>query len=299
MRTIAQYRSFSRAAEKLHIAQPALSRYIKKLENELGAILFDRSKTPIELTEAGYRYLSFAENVLRQEIELSRDLGEMGKENTIIRFGAPNIVMESFLPTIFQNVDKLKPEEAFLVQPIDGRVIDLLPAMVNNQLDIAVLSSPLTKPGIHLEKLADQAVIAILRRDHPALRGIQLEGNGCDILQQVDLSFLNGQTVFNPSESSLIAPLFRSYINEMNIQPELVANMESPYFGLTMAQHGHGIWINMPMAVHSLPFSEFHDLCAVQIPELYVPIYLVYREYAYEHSQAIRMISDWIRSVKL
>ncbi len=50
---IAKERSFSKAAEKLYIAQPSLSRYIINLEDKLGVKIFDRSKMPLEITEAG------------------------------------------------------------------------------------------------------------------------------------------------------------------------------------------------------------------------------------------------------
>ena len=53
--------SFTKAAEKLFITQPALSSYISKLEEELGVRLFDRSVTPLGLTYAGEKYLAYAE----------------------------------------------------------------------------------------------------------------------------------------------------------------------------------------------------------------------------------------------
>ena len=58
--------SFTKAAEKLFITQPALSSYISKLEEELGVRLFDRSVTPLGLTYAGEKYLAYARDILRQ-----------------------------------------------------------------------------------------------------------------------------------------------------------------------------------------------------------------------------------------
>lgn len=56
---IAKERSFSKAAEKLYIAQPSLSRYIINLEDKLGVKIFDRSKMPLEITEAGEKLIEY------------------------------------------------------------------------------------------------------------------------------------------------------------------------------------------------------------------------------------------------
>ena len=65
--TIAKEQSFSKAAQKLFIAQPSLSLMVKALESELGTPLFDRSSKPIRLTEAGQEYIRAAGQI--QEIE--------------------------------------------------------------------------------------------------------------------------------------------------------------------------------------------------------------------------------------
>ena len=61
--TIAKEQSFSKAAQKLFIAQPSLSLMVKNLEEELGTPLFDRSCKPIRLTEAGQQYIQAAEQI--------------------------------------------------------------------------------------------------------------------------------------------------------------------------------------------------------------------------------------------
>ena len=71
VRTIAEEGSFSRAAQKLYISQPALSAAVKKLEKELhGVPLFDRTVTPVTLTKAGRFYLEKAEVIDRLESEI-------------------------------------------------------------------------------------------------------------------------------------------------------------------------------------------------------------------------------------
>jgi len=63
---VARYRSFSRAAERLHIAQSAVSIAVRRLERELGVVLLHRTSRSVELTPAGQRYLSQVQPALEQ-----------------------------------------------------------------------------------------------------------------------------------------------------------------------------------------------------------------------------------------
>ena len=62
--TLAREGSFSRAAETLHISQPSLSQYIKKIEREIGLELFDRSNGDVRITDAGKIYLKASQQIL-------------------------------------------------------------------------------------------------------------------------------------------------------------------------------------------------------------------------------------------
>lgn len=77
IKTIAELRSISVAAENLGISQPALSTYLKKTEKELGVLLFDRSKQPLELTEAGRVYLDYLDGAKALQKKLSQNLADI------------------------------------------------------------------------------------------------------------------------------------------------------------------------------------------------------------------------------
>src|SRR3954451_15068172 len=74
---VAEDRNFTRAAERLHVAQPALSRQIRQLETELGVELLERTTHAVELTEAGALLLERAPALLAQADELWQDIGRL------------------------------------------------------------------------------------------------------------------------------------------------------------------------------------------------------------------------------
>lgn len=82
IRAIAEHRSISVAAESLGITQPALSAALKKKEKELGAQLFDRSRQPLELTEAGRAYIEYAERAEMLRNEMEKKLADIEGVNT-------------------------------------------------------------------------------------------------------------------------------------------------------------------------------------------------------------------------
>ena len=73
--------SFTKAAEKLFISQPSLSAMVKKTETELGTAIFDRSSTPLELTEAGQAYLEYIDATARNEALLNEKLWDIQNLN--------------------------------------------------------------------------------------------------------------------------------------------------------------------------------------------------------------------------
>ena len=75
-------KSFSKAAENLYISQPALSAMIKKVEAKVGMPLFDRSTTPIQLTDCGKKYIKTAEKIMDLEDEFAYYVGNMHELKT-------------------------------------------------------------------------------------------------------------------------------------------------------------------------------------------------------------------------
>lgn len=77
--TIYQERSFSKAAKKLYISQPALSAIVKKAEQKIGHLIFDRTTIPLTVTPAGRYYIKCIENILEIEKNMQDYFDDLGK----------------------------------------------------------------------------------------------------------------------------------------------------------------------------------------------------------------------------
>ena len=115
---IAKEKNFSRAAEKLHIAQPSLSQQLSKLEKEIGVLLFRRTTNSVELTHAGSCFVEKAQNILDNVEQLKQemdDIAHMRKGKLVV--GSLPITGSHILPLVLPVFGKPYPEiEVVLVE---------------------------------------------------------------------------------------------------------------------------------------------------------------------------------------
>jgi DNA-binding transcriptional LysR family regulator len=101
--TILQEGSFSAAAQKLYISQPALSQTVKQVENSLGTPIFIRAGNRLKLTYAGERYVQAARQMLALENNLQNEINEINKESCgLLRFGIPTQMGFMVIPAILR-----------------------------------------------------------------------------------------------------------------------------------------------------------------------------------------------------
>ncbi len=101
---IVRHSNFTKAAEQLHIAQPAVSMAIKKLEEELDLVLFNRQEKRISLTAEGEIFLRHAQRILEQVKAAETEMAELhGLEKGEVRVGIPPMLSAYFFPTIIRD----------------------------------------------------------------------------------------------------------------------------------------------------------------------------------------------------
>ena len=99
--------SFSKASKELFISQPSLSQYILKLENQLGAPLFDRKTSPLQLTEAGRIYVKYASKILEYNNKIAQEIQALNNDTAShISIGASPYVAQNLLPAVISEIKK-------------------------------------------------------------------------------------------------------------------------------------------------------------------------------------------------
>ena len=163
--------NFTRAAQKLHVAQPALSRQIRQLEDELGVILLERTRRGVQLTEPGRAFLAEAQALLRQSeeaIRVARKSSESGHAQ--LNLGYIWGLFHSLVPPVLERFRRRSPETAI-------HLFDLAPlaqalAILEGRLDAGFIgfAHEANSAGLSKRQIGTCAFVAALPKDHRAAR---------------------------------------------------------------------------------------------------------------------------------
>jgi DNA-binding transcriptional LysR family regulator len=173
---VAEELHFRRAAERLHVAQPAVSEQVRKLEEELGARLFDRTQRSVSLTDAGRALLREARRVLEQA-EVARQAVRRARDRrcSALRIGYIPVSLPTSVPRALQRLAASMPQLETSLEP--GCGLELVEAVRASRLDAAIVSLPTPTAGLQITALGDQRALAVfpVSHDHAVRSSVRLE----------------------------------------------------------------------------------------------------------------------------
>ena len=164
---IAETRTFTAAAQRVHVTQAAISMQIRQLEGEVGIPLFIRTPRRVVLTEAGEHLLERALVILREHDAARTELAELaGAEHGRIRLGsASGNVSADALPVILRRMRTLYPQAE--VSVTSGTSEELVRKILAGEVDMAFVSLPVEGRNVETEPLSRDQLVAIAGPRHP------------------------------------------------------------------------------------------------------------------------------------
>lgn len=163
---VSKTRNFGLAAKACYVSQPTLSMQIRKLEDDLGVILFDRSKKPVQPTAVGQKIIEQAQRAL-QEAErigelIKEEKGEIGGE---FKLGIIPTLAPYLLPLFLQDFTRRYAKVQLVIEELQTRQI--IAKLGEDSLDAGVLATPLNSKGILERPLFYEPFVAYLTAGHP------------------------------------------------------------------------------------------------------------------------------------
>jgi len=157
---------FGRAAERCHASQPALSGQVRKLEDDLGVKLFERTKRHVRTTAVGVQIVEIAQNILRQVDQMK----EVAQSNTdpfsgTCALGAPPTIGPFTASLLLRSVKHYLPD--LRVQLVEDFTDDLERQLVDGELDAAILATRPTRPTLTDIVLYEEPFWVAMPHDHP------------------------------------------------------------------------------------------------------------------------------------
>lgn len=160
-----EHRHFATAAEACHITQPTLSMQLRKLEESLGEVLFDRSRTPVIPTEAGEAVIAQARRVLHEAAVLrSFKPSHKAPLQGELRIGIIPTLAPYLLPLVLQKFATAYPQVRLVIrETITASITDELR---RNRFDAGILATPLSEPSLSEQPLFQEALFAYVPAGH-------------------------------------------------------------------------------------------------------------------------------------
>ncbi len=166
---VAREKHFGRAAEACFVAQPTLSVAIKKLEDELGVVIFERGGSEISMTPLGSQIVAQAERVLEQTAGI-KEIAKQNKDPLAgpLRVGIIYTIAPYLLPPLVKNMIEQVPQMPLVLQEnFTTRLIELLR---QGELDAAIMALPFSGQGLMVQALYDEPFVVALPKHHPWAR---------------------------------------------------------------------------------------------------------------------------------
>ncbi len=157
--TVAATGNFVAAASRLHVTQSTVSARIKTLETALGAHLFQRGRNGAELTSSGKRFLRHAKNLVRTVEQAHHDVGLPHGFRDVVTLSGRTALWEGFLPHWVDWMRQTAPDVSLRLDI--GFEPDIMQGLIEGAVDIGVMYTPTSRPGLMVEQLFDETLMLV------------------------------------------------------------------------------------------------------------------------------------------
>ncbi|MBK1616876.1 LysR family transcriptional regulator [Lamprobacter modestohalophilus] len=168
--TVARLMSFTKAADALHMTQPAVTFQVRQLEEQFNTRLFDRGRNRISLTAAGARVFEYADRIFGLYAEMEQGVRELtGDISGALTIGASTTIAEYMLPTLLGDFKKRYPEIGIHLKVSNSEGIVSL--VERNAIDLGVVESPVANRHLVVETCKQDELVAIVPTGHDLATG--------------------------------------------------------------------------------------------------------------------------------
>jgi DNA-binding transcriptional LysR family regulator len=162
---VARHLNYTRAAEELHLTQPAVSMQVKQLEASLGVALFEQLGKRIHLTETGSEVLGYARSITQQLDELEGILNSMkGLGGGRLRISVATTA-NYFIPTLLGSFSRRYPDVIVSLDVTNRET--LLRQLTENTVDLVVMGQPPAEADVEAQAFMDNPLVVVAPTDHP------------------------------------------------------------------------------------------------------------------------------------
>ncbi|MBJ8421206.1 LysR family transcriptional regulator [Acinetobacter bereziniae] len=264
--TVVEEQSITKAAEKLCIAQPPLSRQIQKLEEELGILLFERGSRPVRTTDAGQFFYQHAVQILTHTAQATSMAKRISSINMIIRIGYVSSLLYALLPQIIYLFRQNNPD--IQVELLEYGTKDQIEALKLGKIDLGFGRLRISDPAIKRILLRKEKLKLAIHKNHYLTEYVH---KGIYLSQIIDESIFSYPATQKPNFSTLIQSIF----TELGLVPKNMIEVREIHMALGLVSSGEGVCI-IPESASDIGMKNLVYIPILDM-EAYSPISLAVR----------------------
>jgi len=281
---VAKERNFRRAAEKCYVSQPALSLAIKKLEEDLGVQIFERSRTDINPTPIGEKIIEQAIKAI-EEVNYIREIALQGNNQLggVFRLGLIYSVGPYLLPELIPILRQNAPEMPLDIE--ENLTVQLEAQLKNGVIDAAVVALPFEVAGINTLPLYDEQYLVMVPVNHPWAGRASVSA---DELADENVLLLNSGHCYSHQVLQACPDLSRKGQVLQGNSLETIRNMVASNLGITVLPCSAATDRYLNPLVRVIPFSD---------PVPVRRVALAWRK-SYARDLAVMCVADAIQAIR-
>ncbi|SPL70098.1 LysR family transcriptional regulator [Acinetobacter stercoris] len=280
---VVEEQSFTKAAEKLFIAQPPLSRQIQNLENELGIQLFERGSRPLQTTVAGQFFYQHAVKLLSNAEEIKSMTKRVGTTDRVIRMGFVASLLYGLLPRITYLYRQQQPQ--LKVELVEMSTKDQIQALKEGKIDVGFGRLRISDPAVRRVLLREERLMVAVHSSHPF--STQKEGVYLSDIVEENMFFYPSTS--KPNFSTQMMNIF----SEHGLDPQHTKEVREIQLALGLVAAGEGICV-VPDSAHTIQFPHLNYVPLLD-EDAVSPIFLATRNM--EESEDIKALFDCIYQI--
>lgn len=254
--TIVEHSSMNKAASVLNLSQPALSRKIVKLEEDIGVQLFRRIGKRLELTRIGqltYEYALELRQLHRKYLETVSEYASTGR--TSITIGASLTTLQTTLPDFIQSLNASHPE--FDIKAVTGKTHEIVTLVRENKADIAIVASRIEDAQLHCVPLFEDHLLLVLPKS------VVVTSQAATF----EINDMNGLPMILFSKGTWYRVLTDELFAKYNLQPDVRMEIDS-FEAILRLLHTCRAATLLPQSYMRQQLLEDNELTVVPIREL-------------------------------
>lgn len=262
---IAEEGSISKAAGRLYISQPSLSKYLKRLEENIGEELFCRESYPLKLTRAGELYLSYVRDITKREKWLQEELSylrscETGEVSIGITVWRSSILMPVVMPVFKERYPRIK------VSIQEGSHQHMASMLELGKADFSIFHLPNSYHDFTFEHLLFEKILFCVNRDNPRLSGLDIRNpEGINNMGNEEFRAFEDEGFILLKQGQNIRDITQNYLNKLRFHPDVILETSNIVTAMNMVKVGMGVTF-VPEAVLSIQ-GQNEGLCFFAIDE--------------------------------